>query len=109
MKSKTLDEWKEWIGDKDICATYVNNKTEGIEYILKSNTGLMEYCDFPLTGKTLQTRIPHKISSLPTIPLQEASAPPTLGEDNLQIIESVGYTREEIEDMAATGACGPIA
>ena len=108
MKSKTLDEWKEWIGDKDICATYVNTKTEGIQYILDSNTGLMEYCDFPLTVKTPPTRIPHDISSLPKIPLQEASAPPTLGQNNLEILKSVGYTEEEIEGMAAAGACGPV-
>ena len=108
MKSKTLDEWKEWIGDNDVCATYVNNKTEAIDYILKSGTGLMEYCDFPLTGKTLQTRIPHNITTLPIIPLQEASAPPVLGENNMDILESVGYSADEIKAMAAEGACGAV-
>lgn len=108
MKSKTLDEWKEWIGDTDICATYVNNKTEAIEYILNSGTGLMEYCDFPLTGKTLQTRIPHDISSIDKIPLKEASAPPTLGQNNMDVLKSVGYTEDEIRAMAQEGACGAV-
>jgi len=109
MLSKTLEEWKEWIGDNDVCATYVNNKTEAIDYILKQGDGLMEYCDFRLTGKTLQTRIPHEISSLTTIPLQKASAPPTLGENNVQIMERLGYSREDMEAMVAEGACGSIA
>ena len=54
FKSKTLAEWKEWIGDKDICTTYVMNKDEAVHYILDHDTGLMEICDFPLTGKTLR-------------------------------------------------------
>lgn len=108
FKTKTLKEWMEWIGDNDICATYVNNKTEAIEYILNQGTGLMEYCDFPLTGKTLQTKIPHDVTSLPVIPLQDASAPPQLGENNAEILSAVGYTADEIKAMADSGACGPI-
>ena len=108
MKSRTLDEWKEWIGDTDICATYVNNKTEAINYILDSGTGLMEYCDFPLTGKTLQTRTPHHVSSLSKIPLKEASAPPTLGQNNMDVLKSAGYSEEEVREMASEGACGPV-
>jgi len=108
FKSKTLDEWKEWIGDKDICATCVMNKEEAVDYILEQNTGLMEVCDYPLTGKTLQTRIPHDISSIPLVPLHSAMAPPALGEQNLEVLEQVGYTRAEINEMADRGACGPI-
>lgn len=108
FKSKTLAEWKEWIGDKDICTTYVMNKDEAVHYILDHDTGLMEICDFPLTGKTLQTRIPHDVTSLPTIPLKEASAPPALGQDIVPILKSVGYTEDEIKAMSAAGECGSL-
>lgn len=107
--SKTTEEAKAWIGDRDICATFVNDKKQAVEYTLNSGTGLMEYCDFPLTGKTLQTKIPHDITSVPIIPLQEASAPPELGEHNVEVLSNVGYTMAEIQEMADTGAIGPIA
>lgn len=108
MKTKTLKEWMEWIGDKDICATYVNDKTEAIDYILSSGTGLMEYCDWPLTGKTLQTRIPHNISSLEKIPLDQATPPPTLGQNNLEILENIGYSEEEVRTMSKNGDIGAV-
>ncbi|MEA5002508.1 MAG: CaiB/BaiF CoA-transferase family protein [Christensenella sp.] len=106
---KTMEEAKEWIGDRDICATFVNDKAQAIEYITNSGTGLMEYCDFPLTGKTIQTRIPHNITSVDTVPLSQASAPPELGENNVEVFKSVGYSMDEINEMAEEGAIGPIA
>ena len=109
FKSMTTEECKAWIGDRDICATFVNDKKQAIDYILNSGTGLIEYCDFPLTGKTIQTRIPHDITSLPTIPLKDASAPPELGENNVELLTRVGYSMEEIKAMAERGDCGPIA
>lgn len=108
FKSKTTEECRAWIGDRDICATFVNDKTQAIDYILKSDTGLMEYCDFPMTGKTLQTKIPHDITSLPVIPLQQAAPPPELGEHNKELLTRLGYSMDEIKGMAERGDCGPI-
>lgn len=107
FKSKTLEEWKQWLSTKDICAMPLLDKGEAIDYIVSSGSGLIEYCDFPLTGKTLQTRIPHAISSLP-VSLKNAAPAPRLGEHNVSVLQSIGYSMEEIEAMAAMGACGPL-
>jgi len=105
FKSKTLEEWKQWLSTKDICAMQVLSKAEAIDYILSSGTGLIQYLDFPLTGKTIQTRIPHSISTLP-VSMKDITPAPELGEHNVPVLQSVGYTPEEISEMELTGACG---
>lgn len=107
FKSKTLEEWKQWLSTKDICAMPLLDKSEAISYIVSSGSGLITYCDFPVTGKTLQTRIPHAVSTLP-VSLENASPAPGLGEHNVPVLRSIGYSAEEIEAMAAAGACGPL-
>ncbi len=107
FRSRTLEEWKEWLGTKDICAMPLLSKGEAIDSIVSGGSGLIAYRDFPLTGRTLQTRIPHVISSLP-VSLEDAAPAPRLGEDNVPVLRSVGYSMEEIEAMAAAGACGPL-
>ena len=78
-------------------------KAEAIDYITASDTGLIEYVDFPRTGKTLQTRIPISVSTLP-VSVSEARQCPALGEDNRNVLRSVGYLDTEIDAMAETGA-----
>lgn len=109
FKAKTLDEWKREFEGQDICVSYVLTKPEAIAYITKESPNLMGYCDFPLTGKTLQTRIPHSVSSIPIKALDEATPPPVLGGDNLEILMKAGFSKDEISAMAAAGDCGPIA
>ena len=108
FKSKTLEEWKQEFDGQDICFSYVMDKPEAIAYITENSPDLMGYCDFPLTGKTLQTRIPHSVSSIPIKTLGEAAPPPVLGGDNLKVLMGAGYSKEEIEAMVAAGDCGPI-
>ena len=107
FKSRTLEEWKQWLSTKDICAVPLLDKSEAIDCIVSGESGLITYCDFPLTGKTLQTRIPHAVSSLP-VSLRNASPAPRLGEHNIPLLQRIGYSMEEIEAMAAAGACGPL-
>ena len=107
FKSKTLEEWTQWLSTKDICAMQVLSKTEAIDYMIASDTGLLQYFDFPLTGKTLQTRIPHDISTLP-VSMEHVKPAPVLGEDNLSVLQSIGYTQEQIKQMEQTGACGRL-
>ncbi|MGP8312737.1 CaiB/BaiF CoA transferase family protein [Enterocloster aldenensis] len=107
FRSRTLDQWKKWLKDKDICAMWVMDKTEAVNYIMSENPGLMEYCHFPCTGETLQTRIPQLISTIP-VSLKNAIPAPKLGEHNDVILKSLGYSEEEVLKMAETGACGLI-
>ena len=107
FKSRTMDQWKKWLKDKDICAMWVMDKKEAVNYIISKDTGLMEYCDFPCTGETLQTRIPQLISSIP-VSLKTAIPAPKLGEHNHKILKSLGYSEVEIIKMSETGACGTL-
>ena len=103
--SRTTAEWKEFLADKDICARPALTKAEAIDYITASGTGLIEYVDFPRTGKTLQTRIPISVSTLP-VSVSEARQCPALGEDNRNVLRSVGYLDTEIDAVSETGVIG---
>jgi crotonobetainyl-CoA:carnitine CoA-transferase CaiB-like acyl-CoA transferase len=105
--SRTLAEWKKLLGDKDVCIAPVETKCEAIAHIVASGTGMMEYSEFPQTGRTLLTNIPHNISSLPR-DLKGAKPPHKLGEDNLEILLGLGYSRENIDQMAAEGAINAV-
>ena len=103
--SRTTAEWKEFLADKDICAMPALTKAEAIENIVASGTGLIEYVEFPTTGRTLQTRIPISVSTLP-VSVAEAKQCPALGEDNRNVLRSVGYLDTEIDALSDTGAIG---
>ena len=102
MASKTLKEWEEWLGDKDLCMAPVLNKDQAVSNILKQENGLIEYHTFPGTGKVLQTNIPHKMSNLP-LSLDEALPPPVLGEHTLDQLTELGYTGEQAKELAEKG------
>lgn len=107
FRSRTLQEWVDYIGDRDVCITPVYTKEEAIRYILDSDAEKLQYCDFTRTGKTLQTLIPHSVSSLP-ISLKDAKEPPALGENNREILEELGYDEKELAEMERNGDCGPL-
>jgi crotonobetainyl-CoA:carnitine CoA-transferase CaiB-like acyl-CoA transferase len=107
VASRTLAEWNEWLKDKDICVAPVASKAEAIEDIVRSGTGMMEYCDFPMTGRVLQTNIPHRISNLP-VSLDDVTPPPALGQHNLEILLRLGYSRSDVTALAADGAINAV-
>lgn len=102
FKSRTYEEWKDFLKDKDICAMPVLTKDEAIKDIVDSGTGLMKYLDFPKTGKTLQTRIPIAVDSLP-VSLDDAVESPSLGADTRAILKKAGYSDDEITAMNTQG------
>lgn len=73
-------------------------KEEAIREILSSGTGLMEYVDFPRTGKTLQTRLPIQVSTLP-VSLKDAVQCPGLGEHSASLLQQAGYSDAEVEEL----------
>jgi crotonobetainyl-CoA:carnitine CoA-transferase CaiB-like acyl-CoA transferase len=105
FKERTTADWKLFLADKDICAMPSLSKQEAIEAIVASDTGLIKYMEFPRTGKTLQTRIPICVSSVPVC-LDWAVQCPLLGEDNNSVFESVGYSADEIRAMTENGVIG---
>ena len=102
FKTKTRLEWKDFFAEMDTCAMVCYTKDEAIQEIVASGTGLMEYCDYPRTGKTLQTRLPIDVSTIP-VSLKNAVQCPALGEHSVSVLESAGYTAEEISAMIEKG------
>lgn len=105
FRSRTTQEWKDFLADKDICAMPVLTKEEAIAAIVASGTGLMEYVEFPRTGKTLQTRLPVSVSTLP-VSLQNAAPCPALGENSAGVLRSAGYSESEIADFVRQEVIG---
>ena len=101
--ARTYAEWEEFLADKDICAMPVLGKKEAVEKIVNSNTGLIRYLDFETTGPTLQTRIPIKADGL-DVSIDDASPAPLLGQHTAQILETIGYSAEEVQEMIKKGA-----
>ena len=106
FRAHTTDEWSDYLKEKDICSMVVLSKKEAIDSILASDTGLMKYVDFDKTGKTLQTRIPLYVSSLP-VSLDNVTECPGLGENNAEILTEAGYTGQKIAALADQGIIGP--
>jgi crotonobetainyl-CoA:carnitine CoA-transferase CaiB-like acyl-CoA transferase len=104
---RTTEEWKTFLADKDVCAMPILSKKEAIEQIVSSDTGPISYLDFPGMGKTLQTRIPVSVSTVPVC-FEDSTACPAPGSHNFPILKSLGYTYEEVRAMADSGACGPL-
>lgn len=103
FKKRSYAEWEDFLADKDICAMPVISKDAAVKQIVNSGTGLMQYLDFPKTGKTLQTRIPIAVDSLP-VSLDGASPAPELGEHTRKVLLAAGYSDQEIDLMAAEGS-----
>ncbi len=103
--SRTTQEWKDFLSDKDICAMPTQTKEEAISYIISSDTGLMKYITFPRTGKTLQTRSPISLSSV-SISLDGATPCPLLGEHTVDVLKDLGYSQENIQSLIEAGAVG---
>lgn len=102
VKSKTMEEWLEWLKDKDICIVPVKDMGEAINDILASKTGIMEYVEYPVVGKILQTKLPYRMSEIP-LSLQTATPPPELGQHTEEVLQGLGYSPQEIKALAEQG------
>ena len=98
--SHTLKEWLEKLDGKDTCVTLVKNLDEVFnDPHVKVNELVKELSDAEL-GNYKQLGIPIKLSATPGEFLTKA---PKLGEHNLEILRSIGYSDEEIDNFSDDG------
>ncbi len=103
VKSKTYDEWIDWLADKPYAIAPCLNKTEAIELAMETNPHMLNYVDFPRFGTALQTNTPHAIGEMRSN-LQEAKEPAELGESTRSVLTWLGASEEEIAAMIERGA-----
>lgn len=98
VKEKTLSQWLELIGTEEFCVTPVCTLEEALAgelaapmvKELPSDLGKLRYVANPITFSQVEAKI-------------KARAP-KLGEHTIQIMQELGYTCEEIENMKQAGA-----
>lgn len=95
--TKTRDEWVEFAQNADICLTAIleMNELESDEYLQKRNM-FVEH-EHPVYGKYKGVNQPIKFTSTPS---SAGWAPPLMGEDNEDILKSLGYSDEEIQALS---------
>lgn len=103
FKERTFKEWDEWIQDKNLCIASVIDKDAAIKQLLELEPHMVTYVDFPVTGETLQTNIPHAIRGLQPA-ICQFNAPPQLGESSRQVLRDVGLSDSEINLLVGSGA-----
>jgi crotonobetainyl-CoA:carnitine CoA-transferase CaiB-like acyl-CoA transferase len=102
IKSKTTDEWVEWLEDKDFCIAKVNSKSEAVEQITRENPEALAWVEFPRVGRVLQTGLPHHISTIP-VEISEFTEVSPLGADTAEYLKKVGADDATIERLKGEG------
>ena len=103
IKSKNLDEWMEWLEDKDFCIAKVNSKTEAVEQITRENPEALAWVDFPRVGRVLQTGLPHHLSTIP-VNIADFEEVSVLGGDTEEYLKKVGADDETIQRLKEKGS-----
>lgn len=103
IRSRTTNEWMEWLQDKDFCIAKVNTKPEAIEQITRENPETLNWVDFPRVGRVLQTNSPHHLSNIP-VKIEDFEEVSVLGGDTEKYLSEIGVSDEEIARLKAIGS-----
>ena len=96
FKAKTLAEWKEELGDLDVCWSPVNSIPDVLESPLFKEREMIVDIEDKNGYKTQSIGIPVKLSDTPG---GIKSAPVEFGSSTENVLLELGYTSEEISDF----------
>ncbi|HSW18039.1 MAG TPA: CaiB/BaiF CoA-transferase family protein [Ramlibacter sp.] len=97
---RTRAEWVELFFQHDIPGGPVNTMREAFDDPHVKARQMVMHVDHPVEGRIPQLGFPVKFSATPG---RINSPPPTLGEHTREVLEGLGYTSEQIAQMAQSG------
>ncbi|QGU94512.1 CoA transferase [Clostridium bovifaecis] len=98
ISQKTRDEWVEFLSNSNICFTPVLNMEEMTLHpqVIARNM-INKISNFRNSGKDMiMTGVPIKLSDTPG---QAKNVFPELGQNNEEVFTSIGYSKEDIDDL----------
>jgi len=100
FKKKTLDEWDHELGDRDICWGRIQNLDEVLHSPLFREREMVLEVKDKAGNDALALGVPVKLSDTPG---SIRTPPDAFGESTSDILQNLGYSKEEIETFSDKG------
>lgn len=100
MMTKTRDEWFELLTKADVCVGKINNVDEVFRDPQVVHREMILETEHPVAGTIRQPGIPIKLSKTPGV---VHAFPPYAGEHTEEILTSLGYGKDEIQNLRKEG------
>ena len=101
MATKSCDDWMALLGPADLPVAPVNTMREAFDDPQLKHREMLLEMEHPVEGRIPQLGFPIKFSDTPG---RLRTPPPLLGEHNDEVLQSLGYTAEDITDMRRKSA-----
>jgi len=100
FKSRTRAEWVEFFKDRDACCEPVLNLAEVQEHPQVAARQMLINLEHPQAGPV---KVPANPIKLPREETVADGLPPGFGQDTLEILQELGYSREELKRLKEAG------